>query len=90
MAEAIVLTAPQRMALMTMESKAKQTTALDIFNELKSKGLSQEQFGNEAGLDRSYIGGVERGSRNISLVNIGKVASALDLTIETLFEGFHG
>jgi hypothetical protein len=42
MAEAIVLTVPQKMALMTMESKAKQITALDIFNELTSKGLSQE------------------------------------------------
>ena len=42
MAEAITLTIPQKMALMTMESQAKQTTALDIFNELTSKGLSQE------------------------------------------------
>jgi len=42
MAEAIVLTAPQKMALMTMESKAKQKTSLDFFNEFTSMGLSQE------------------------------------------------
>jgi hypothetical protein len=42
MAEAIVLTAPQRMALMTMQSHAKQKTALDFFNEFTNMGLSQE------------------------------------------------
>jgi len=42
MAEAVVLTMNQEMALMSMESKAKEMTTLDIFNELTSKGLSQE------------------------------------------------
>ncbi|MEA3522262.1 MAG: hypothetical protein U9R50_04755 [Campylobacterota bacterium] len=42
MAEAIVLTMDQKMALMSMESKAKQKTALDIFNEFTKMGLSQE------------------------------------------------
>lgn len=54
------------------------------------RGFSQEQFANESGLDRSYIGGVERGVRNISLVNIARIASALNLTIEKLFEDFDG
>jgi len=42
MAEAIALTIPQKMALMTMESQAKQKTALDFFNEFTNMGLSQE------------------------------------------------
>jgi hypothetical protein len=42
MAEAIVLTAPQKMALMTMESKAKQTTSLDLFNEFTKMNFPKE------------------------------------------------
>jgi transcriptional regulator with XRE-family HTH domain len=52
----------------------------------KARGLSQESFAELAGLDRSYIGGVERGERNISLNNIQKVASGLSLSIAELFE----
>ena len=43
-------------------------------------GWSQEQLAFEAGLDRTYVGGVERGERNIALVNICRIAKALGLT----------
>ena len=42
-------------------------------------GLSQEEFAHKCGLDRTYIGGVERGERNISLKNIYRIANALDI-----------
>lgn len=50
-----------------------------------SKGYSQESFAEECGLDRTYIGGVERGERNIALRNIEKIAKALGMTLSELF-----
>jgi len=46
----------------------------------KQKGLSQEALALNCELDRTYIGGVERGERNISLINIYKIAAALDIS----------
>lgn len=49
--------------------------------------ISQEELGDRSGLDRTYIGGVERGERNPSLVSLYKIAEGLNLTLSELFEG---
>ena len=50
-------------------------------------GVSQEAFADLCELDRTYIGGIERGERNVALVNIEKIAKTLRLTIAELFRG---
>ena len=52
----------------------------------QSEGLSQESFAARCGLDRTYISGIERGVRNVSLLNISVIATALDLSIAELLE----
>jgi transcriptional regulator with XRE-family HTH domain len=48
-------------------------------------GLSQEAFADLCGLDRTYMGGIERGERNVALVNLEKIANALHLPLSELF-----
>jgi transcriptional regulator with XRE-family HTH domain len=50
-------------------------------------GVSQEAFADMCQLDRTYIGGIERGERNVALVNIEKIARTLRLSIAELFQG---
>ena len=52
----------------------------------KRGGLSQEQLAFRCGLDRTYVGGVERGERNISIVNIERIARALGLSLRDFFD----
>lgn len=56
-----------------------------VRNLRKQKGLSQEALALTCNLDRTYIGGVERGERNISLLNIHKIAIALSIPVKELF-----
>ncbi|MFT4180103.1 MAG: helix-turn-helix transcriptional regulator [Thermomonas sp.] len=52
----------------------------------RARGLSQESLALTSGLARSYLGGVERGQRNIALLNIYRLAQALDISPAALLE----
>ncbi len=52
----------------------------------KNKSLSQEQLASLSELDRTYISGIERGKRNVSLLNIIKISEALELKASALLE----
>lgn len=76
-------------AIDPMESD-RDTAILKAFGERlrelrKEKGFSQEALALACGLDRTYIGGIERGERNVSLLNIHKIALSLDVACTDLF-----
>lgn len=53
----------------------------------ESQAISQEELADRCGLHRTYVGSVERGERNVSLVNIVRLAQALKAPPATLLEG---
>lgn len=55
----------------------------------RERSLSQEQLADLAGLHRNYVGGVERGERNIALLNIYRIARALQVNACDLLENDH-
>lgn len=67
----------------------RKTDILERFGErvreLRSaQGYSQETFAHAVGLDRTYIGGIERGERNVALRNIARIAQTLGISISQL------
>ncbi|MET2845344.1 helix-turn-helix domain-containing protein [Vibrio owensii] len=51
------------------------------------RGMSQEGLAESSGLHRTYIGSLERGQRNVSYLNILKIAAALKVSVSVLLEG---
>ena len=52
----------------------------------KAAGFSQEDFALEIGLDRTYMGGIERGERNVALLNICRIARGLKISASQLLD----
>lgn len=68
-----------------------KVSALVLFGESvraarKARGFSQESFGDACGIDRSYMGGIERGEHNLALINILKIVEALDMQPSEFFK----
>lgn len=68
------------------QDRLKRRFGVRIRQLRKARGLSQEDLALRSDLDRSYVGGVERGERNVSLVNIHRIAKALGVSPAELFE----
>jgi transcriptional regulator with XRE-family HTH domain len=52
----------------------------------KETGLSQESFANEFGVDRTYVSGIERGVRNPTVSIVARLADALGVDVQDLFD----
>jgi transcriptional regulator with XRE-family HTH domain len=73
------------MADRTSDDEIKRSFGDSVRKARTTLGLSQEELADEAGLDRTYIGSVERGRRNVGLVNIKRIAEALNANVRDLF-----
>ena len=63
----------------------------DTIRRLRAaRGFRQEAFAQEAKLNRAYMGGVERGQRNVGVVNLYRIATALDMSLSELFAEVEG
>lgn len=69
-------------------SPAHQAFGRAIRELREERGSSQEELAHRCGIDRSYMGGVERGERNASLKNILRIAEGLGVSAGELFERF--
>ncbi len=52
----------------------------------KKEGLSQEKLALKAGLDRTYLAGVESGKRNATITSLEKIVNALDISLKDFFD----
>jgi transcriptional regulator with XRE-family HTH domain len=56
-----------------------------VIRELRAvRGLTQEGLAHEAGIDRSYMGGIERGEHNLTVMNLNRICRGLDISMAEL------
>ena len=71
-----------------MQNNIRKRFGIRVRQLRNEKGWSQEKFADLCGLHRTYMGAIERGEQNLSLVNIEKVAVTLAVSLAELFEPF--
>ena len=70
-----------------MEEKILSRFGIRLKALREEKKISQEKFALSIGMDRTYYASVEAGKRNISIVNIKKIADGFNVSLEELFKG---
>lgn len=75
----------KRVSAKTDKNELLKRFGLAVRRYREKLGLSQEALAEAAGIERSHMGRIERGERNVSLLNIAKIASSLGVTLEHLF-----
>lgn len=76
-----------RMVLMKTKHATLVQFGQNVRRAREAMGISQEKLASLADMDRTYVGGVERGERNASLLNICKIADALGISLKELVFG---
>jgi transcriptional regulator with XRE-family HTH domain len=67
-----------------MTSRSLRTFGQAVRAQRERQNISQEELADRSGLHRTYIGGVERGERNIGLLNVLRIAKALKMSASDL------
>jgi transcriptional regulator with XRE-family HTH domain len=71
--------------MQSMSQKDLKRFGTRVRTEREHIGISQEELADRAGLHRTYLGAVERGERNLGLLNVIRIARALGVPITSLF-----
>ena len=70
-----------------MPEKLQKRVGMRIRKLRAKRGWSQEEFADECGLHRTYMGSVERGERNLTLKSLDKIAKTLKVSLSELLKG---
>ena len=74
-----------RISVAARQNRSTKALGKVIRSKRLEQQLSQEAFADLVGLDRSYVGGIERGEHNISIHNLLKIAAGLNTSLTKLF-----
>jgi transcriptional regulator with XRE-family HTH domain len=69
------------------EKRFLQRVGESIRDIREKKGWSQEELGFESGVHRTYVGAIERGERNLSLLSLRKITNALNVSVPSVLMG---